>query len=328
VADVPSKRLRVVQIGCGAWGRNLVRELHGHPGVDLVLLIDPDPNALARSHDLAPDASTASSIDSIQDREVEACVIASPGPMHASHALAALRVGDVFLEKPMTTSVTDARMLVSACKAYGRVGMVGHLLHHHGAVQAMLAAVREGRIGAPLVFRSARLCVRGSRDVDGSMLWCLAPHDISVLRMLDTSSVQRMKVDLHCLGSCVGATGPNVADMRLRMASGLFAHVQVSRAHAHKVRRMEIAGELGTVVLDDMATTSKLTLHWKGRVEDLQFDPVPPLRAEVDAFVRCVRGCSVSRTDFSEGLAVVELLECAQRVACVTRESPADWAAW
>ena len=51
MVDVRSKLLRVAQIGCGAWGRNLVRELHGHPGVDLVLLIDPDPNALARSQD-------------------------------------------------------------------------------------------------------------------------------------------------------------------------------------------------------------------------------------------------------------------------------------
>ena len=164
------------------------------PLVDLVLLIDPDAKALSRSQALAPSAELARSINQLEGRALDAIVIATPGYLHASHALAALRYGSVFLEKPMATCVADAKKLVDARNAHNRVGMVGYLLHHD-AVRTMLTTIREGRIGTPTAFHSARLCVRGSRDVDGSLLWSLARHDVSILRAIDPSPVCRMTVD-------------------------------------------------------------------------------------------------------------------------------------
>jgi predicted dehydrogenase len=302
----------VAHVGCGAWGCNLVRELQAHPHVALELLIDPDPSALDRAHALAPQANMARSIDALRSTPVNAVVIASPGPLHTQHALAALHAGaDVFLEKPMTTSAADARKLVATCRASERIGMVGHLLHHHGAIRTLIDAVREGRIGVPRSFRSARLCVRGSRDVDGSLLWSLAPHDISVLRALDSSSIRQMHVDFRCLGD----PAPNVADVRLHLSSGFEAHIVVSRAHRSKVRRMEVLGELGTILFDDVTSGPKLTLRWDGGVEELAFDRTQPLRTEVDAFVRCVRTRTPPRVGWSEGLEVVEILERAQTIA-------------
>jgi len=304
--------VRVAHVGCGAWGCNLVRELQAHPHVSVELLIDSDPSALDRARALAPQANVARSIDALGSTPMDAVVIATPGPLHAQHALTALQAGsDVLLEKPMTTSAADARKLVATCRASERIGMVGHLLHHHGAIRALLAAVREGRIGVPRSFRSARLCVRGSKDVDGSLLWSLAPHDISVLRALDPSHVRQMHVDLRCLGD----SAPNVADMRLHLGSGFEAHIVVSRAHRTKVRRMEVVGELGTIVFDDVTSGPKLTLRWGGGVEELAFDRAQPLRTEVDAFVRCVRTRTPPRVGWSEGLEVVEILERAQSIA-------------
>ena len=321
--------VRVAHVGCGAWGQNLVRELRDHPAVELVLLIDPDAKALARCHTLVPSAATASSIRAIEEQAMDAVVIASPETQHASHALAALRTSNVFLEKPMTTSVAEARTLLAACKTFHRIGMVGHLLHYHGAVRTLLANVREGRIGVPRAFRSARLCVKGSRKTDSSVLWSLAPHDISVLRALDASAVRLMTVDVRSVDSAVA----NAAEIHMRMASGLMARVEVSRAHQHKVRRMEVVGEDGTIVFDDVAHGPKLTLRWGGevgglggysvggRIEPLAFDTVPPLRAEVDTFVRCVATRTTPQTDFSEGYEVVELLERAHRLGCGTGRS-------
>ncbi len=304
--------VRVAHVGCGAWGCNLVRELQAHPDVSLALLIDPDPLALGRARALAPQADTAWSVDALRSSPVDAVVIASPGPLHAEHALAALHAGaDVFLEKPMTTSAADARKIVAACRASKRIGMVGHLLHHHGAIRTLLAAVREGRIGLLRSFRSARLCVRGSRDVDGSLLWSLAPHDISVLRALDPSPIRQMRVDVHCQGEPV----PNVADLRLHLTSGFEAHIVVSRAHRSKVRRMEVLGDQGSIVFDDITSGPTLALRRNGGIEELAFDRTQPLRTEVDAFIRCVRTRTPASVGWAEGLEVVEVLERAQAIA-------------
>jgi len=323
VVEKPVEKLRFAHVGCGVWGSNLVRELAAHPGVSLELVIDADARARERARALAPGVLTASSVEALSDRPFDAVVIASPGPLHARHAMAAMALGaHVFVEKPMTTSVVDARAMLARCRSRRRIGMVGHLLHHHAAVRTMLQLVSDGRIGTPLAFRSARLCQRSSRDADGSLLWSLAPHDMSVLRALDSGPVRKMQVELRSLGN-VDST-PNVADLRLRLAGGLEAHIVVSRAHRTKVRRMELIGEDATLVFDDVAATSKLTLRWRGEVEDVAYDEtVSPLRAELDAFVSSVQRGTRPEIGFDEGLEVVELLERAHAVASRTSESPA-----
>ncbi|MCL2822950.1 MAG: Gfo/Idh/MocA family oxidoreductase, partial [Polyangiaceae bacterium] len=313
--------LRIAQIGCGNWGTNITRELGNHPNVALTLLIDPDTNALNRCKSLAPHADTANSIDNTDWHTLDAVVIASPGPLHATHAITAIRHCDVFIEKPMTTNLTDARLLVAACRSSNRVGMVGHLLHHHGAVTAMLTAIREGKIGTPISFRSFRHSLRDSRNVDGSVLWSLAPHDISVLRALDPSQICLVKLD-RCQGSATQLSPELYSRLTMHLASGLIAQVEVSRTHHRKVRRMEIEGEHGRIVFDESTGESiskpgigPLTLHRPGKVESLRFDRTPPLRAEINAFVQCVISRQSPQTDLAEGLAVVEILERAQAQA-------------
>ncbi len=321
-----AERIRVAHVGCGAWGSNLVRELQAHPQVSLDLVIDPDPSARTLARRLAPDATTETAIEAIEGSQVDAVVIATPGPFHARHAMRALEAGaDVFVEKPMTTSLSDAQTLLSQCRARGRIGMVGHLLHYHPAVRTMLSIVRNGRIGVPLAFRSARLCQKGSRDVDGSLLWSLAPHDVSVLQALDPRPVRQMRVDLRTLGN--EKSVPNVADLRLRLAGGFEAHVVVSRAHRSKVRRMEVIGEEATVIFDDVTTGPKLTLRSGGNLETVAFHALAPLHAEVDSFVRCVLTRTQPEIGFPEGLDVVALIERAQSILSENGQKPALFAA-
>lgn len=313
-------RLRVAHVGCGAWGGNLVRELAAHPAASLELVIDPDPNARARARRISPGVATAASIDALGDGRFDAVLIASPGPLHAEHATAALDAGaHVFVEKPMTTSVAQARALVASCRARKRVGMVGHLLHHHAGVRTLIELVRAGVVGTPRVFHSARYCKRGSRDADGSLLWSLAPHDMSVLRALDDRKVRTMRVAL----SGDRSSGiPNLAEIRVRLEGGFEAHVVVSRAHPDKVRRMEVVGDEGSLVFDDLAER-KLLLHRGAETEAIGYDDaISPLAAEVDAFVSCVRDGRPARMGFDQGLEVVELIERAQAVASFTSESP------
>ncbi len=313
-------RFRVAHVGCGAWGSNLVRELSAHPKVDLAVVVDPDPKAWEVAKRYAPGVRTSSTMQEVNKEQFDGVVIASPGPLHAEHIRAALDMGaHIFVEKPMTTAATDARALLAQCQACGRIGMVGHLLHHHGAVRSMLALIQKGRIGRLQAFQSSRFCRRSSRDADGSLLWSLAPHDMSVLRALDSSPVRWMKVELRRLGNEVS---PNLADLQLELREGLHAHIVVSRAHETKVRRMEVVGEDAALVFDDVLASNKLRLRWSGGEEVIAYDDEPPLRVEVDAFVRCMQTGARPEISFLEGLEVVELLEQAHAVSVQTCERP------
>ena len=315
-----AERLRIAHVGCGTWGANLVREVAGHPFASLELVIDRDPDARDRARRIAPGVATARSVDALGSGRFDAVLIASPGPQHAEHALAALAAGaHVFVEKPMTTSVEQARTLVASCRAHNRIGMVGHLLHHHAGVRSLLRLVRDGRIGTPRVFHSARYCKRGSRDADGSLLWSLAPHDMSVLRGLDDGPVRSMRVALSAERS--GGV-PNLAELRIRLAGGIDARVVVSRAHHDKVRRMEVVGDEGSIVFDDLGER-KLVLRRGAKTDVIGYDDaVTPLAAEVDAFLTCVREGKPPQMGFEEGLQVVQLIERAHAVASFTSESP------
>jgi predicted dehydrogenase len=175
----------------------------------------------------------------------------------------------------------------------------------------MFDSIREGKVGVPLMFRSERLSPL-NRNVDGSLLWSLAPHDLSVLHALDPSAVKKVEAD----PSLLGRDGVfNQVDLKLHFGSGLRAHITVSTAHHRKVRRMQVIGQEGTMVFDDVGREPTLLLIRGDRMERVAFDTsLPPLRAEVDAFVHCVRKRRQPETGFLQGRDVVALIERTQQI--------------
>jgi predicted dehydrogenase len=309
--------VRVTLIGCGTWGRNLLRVLTSEPAADVACVIDSDPRALEVARSLAPQARLESSVAALRTVATQGVLIATPGPLHASHALVAIECGaHVFVEKPLAITVADAARVADAAANRGVLGMVGHVLRYHPAVQRMIELVRSGVLGRPLHMSSKRCSVAGSRDVDGSVLWSLAPHDLSVLLAIDSSPIRRLKAE--------GRRNGTTATLELETASGLRANLLVSRAGERKIRRIEIQCERGRVEFDDTAPSDKLSVQRDDDsvVRHPSFEPAEPLREEVRAFLRAVRDCTPPPTNLSEGLAVVTLLAQAGAVIESSLSSP------
>ncbi len=306
-------RIRIAQIGCGAWGRNLLRVLSGMGAVDVRCVIDPNPAALQTAHALAPGAALCSRLDALGRDPFDAVIVASPVPMHAAHARAALEAGaDVFVEKPLATSVRDAVSLDRMASQRGRVGMVGHLLHYHPAVAAMLATIRQGVCGAPIALHSER-CSVCAHTSETSLLWSLAPHDLSLLRALDPSPIVSMSIDVLRSGAA--------AYIQARTAQGLDASVLIARSWERKVRRMIVVCENGQFVFDDALDEGKLVFESGcGPSDQLVYERTEPLRVEMETFARCVQTRRAPPTDFAQGVAVVKLLaqveECMSPARC------------
>lgn len=321
ITEPATPPLRVVQIGCGAWGHNILRELVSHPRVEPVLVVDSRAAARDKVASLAPRVPVADSLAALADVRADAAVVVTPGPLHAEHAAIALARGlHVFVEKPMTTSLSDAVRLCALAREQRVVGMVGHLLHHHPAAVAMIDVVRSGRLGAPVRVRSDRCSIAGSRDVDGSILWSLAPHDLSMIGAIDPSPMHVQRVDVFRTSQ---AGAPIEADVHVKTARGLTARVCLSRVADRKTRRIQIECEHGTITFDDVVSSSKLVVvdrrDGAERIEPVPYDThVSPLAAEVNAFVCAILDNDAAHADFDEGADVVRVIEAATAMSRAT----------
>lgn len=312
----------VAVIGCGHWGKNLVRNFFGL-GV-LRAVCDESPQVLEGIKSLYPGVRLTSNVhDVFEDPEVQACVVAAPAALHyrlARQALAAQK--DVFVEKPLALRVEEGRELVELAEKQKKILMVGHLLEYHPAVIQLKRIVDEGRLGKIQYVYSARLNL-GKVRTEENILWSFAPHDISViLRMLGEAPSE---VAAHG-GSYLNPTIPDVTVTTLSFASGVRGHIFVSWLHPYKEQRLVVVGNQGMAVFDDLSADRKLQVY-EHKVDWINRSPVArsaepcvipvegvePLKLECEHFVQCVAERRTPRTDGANGVQVLEVLEACQR---------------
>lgn len=315
------QNLKVCLVGCGSWGKNLARNFHALGA--LYGLCDSSPAALGLAR-LYPQARTYAEFHEVlEDPAVDAAVIATPAETHARLALAALEAGkDVFVEKPIALDCGDARRMVQAARARGKILMVGHLLRYHPAVRKLQDMLGEGLLGKIEYIYSNRLNMGKIRREENA-LWSFAPHDISViLALVGESPLQ------------VTATGgaylqPNIADVTLSSLlfdRGVRAHIFVSWLHPYKEQRLVVIGSQGMAVFEDTRPEHKLLLFDRRVVQTpggldaakpegapVPFDSEEPLRNECRHFLDCLRTRRQPVTSAEEGLRVLEVLQACQR---------------
>jgi predicted dehydrogenase/acetyltransferase-like isoleucine patch superfamily enzyme len=320
---------RVAVIGCGYWGKNLVRTFAQIGALDAV--VDPDDAtgaALAAQHHV----DHRSMDDVLADPLIDAVVIAAPAKDHAAVSLKALSAGKhVFVEKPLALDVADAEAVVAAAEQRGLTLMVGHLLQYHPAFLALRRMVADGALGELRYLYSNRLNLGRIRREE-NILWSFAPHDLSMLLALVGESPDQV--------TAVGSTFlsdnvPDVTTTHLSFPSGPRAHVFVSWLHPFKEQRLVVVGADAMAVFDDTAPwESKLVVFEHGVTWDglnpvpVRAEPTPipieqsePLRLECEHFLHCIASGDTPRTDGHEGVRVLQVLDAAER-SLVTGGAP------
>jgi len=125
--------VRVAVIGCGRWGKNLVRNLD-ELGV-LSYICDADASLLREVETVTPVGRTNDYRILLSGSAVGGVAIATPSGTHYQIAKESLLAGkDVLVEKPMALSVDEGIELVALAEERKRVLLVGHLLEYHPAV--------------------------------------------------------------------------------------------------------------------------------------------------------------------------------------------------
>jgi predicted dehydrogenase len=324
------KPVSVGVIGAGGWGKNLIRNYSEIDSAELRWVCELDEGKRSRSQRQFPARfETARVEDLFQDPELDAVVIATAGPSHHELALGALKAGkDVYVEKPFTLSVRDARELVEIAKKDGRILMVGHLLEYHPVVVKLKELIDEGYLGDVRYIYSQRLNL-GTIRGDENAMWNFAPHDISMIQYL----LGRAPTDVSARGQSYLQPGiEDVVFLSMNFGDRVMGHVHVSWLDPHKTRRLTVVASQRMAVFDDLESTEKLKIYDKGAHVNTDYDTfaeyvglrfgditIPyirsgePLKIECEHFLSCVRDRTTPKSDGLDGLRVVDVLEAADR---------------
>lgn len=145
-----SKPIRVLVAGLGNMGRSHALAYHNNPGFEIVGLVNRSKPVLAPElggYTIHPDFETA-----LKELKPDLCSICTYSDSHADYAVMAFEAGcDVFIEKPLATTVADAERVVAAAKKAGRKLVVGYILRHHPSWIRLITEARK--LGGPYVFR-------------------------------------------------------------------------------------------------------------------------------------------------------------------------------
>jgi predicted dehydrogenase len=326
-----SAGLRIAVVGCGYWGSKHVRVLHSTDGVDQVALVDGEPSRLANLSRTYPGAPTFESLRAALPH-VDAVVVATPPSSHVAVALQAIDAGKhVLVEKPLAPSTAGARQLISAAARAGVILMAGHTFEYNPAVWKLRELVHSRVLGEVYYLDSARLNL-GLYQNDVNVILDLAPHDVSIINHVlgETPVAVQAWASRHA-----HPRFEDVAYLRLFYEDErLSANIHVSWLDPCKVRRVTAVGSDKMAVYDDLAADDRIRVLDKGvcpspaagddmtqppmsyRYGDIMspyIEATEPLSVQDQHFAKCVATNTTPDTDGLNGLAVVEVLEAAQR---------------
>ena len=313
---------QIALVGCGYWGKNLCRNFHTLGALSTV--VDDTENGQATARSLAPNAIVSDNLDDIlRDDQIQGIALATPAPTHAELAIQAMRSGkDVFVEKPMALSISDAEAMQKVANETGRILMVGHLLEYHPAVLKLREIIDTGKLGKINYIYSNRLNF-GKVRTEENALWSFAPHDVAViLRLLGQSPIE-----VSASGGAYLTKGiADVTVSNLLFLDNSRAHILVSWLHPYKEQRLVVVGDKKMATFNDVAPFGeKLQLYpqrveFDGNVpvlkkEDAEFiehDDTEPLREECAHFLDSIKSRKSPLTDAQSGIEVLKVLHACQ----------------
>jgi predicted dehydrogenase len=278
--------LRVGVVGVGALGRHHARVYADLPEARLEGVYDLDrgrAEEVAARHGCRAFASLSELSGS-----VEAASVAVPTVAHHAVTTELIEAGrHVLVEKPIATTLAEADDLLARAEKRGVALQVGHVERFNPAVDALREAVAQ-----PRFVEVHRLGSFSTRSLDIDVVLDLMIHDLDIVLALDGSEA----VQVDAVGVAVLTPKVDIANARLRFASGLIANLTASRVSSEKVRKFRVFGP-STYVSADFAARSaqvyRLVQSPDGKpeiaVRSVSAPDVEPLRRQLESFVESAR---------------------------------------
>jgi predicted dehydrogenase len=318
-------------IGFGYWGPNLARNFNVNPDLVLAAICDSSDERLKIAGRFYPQASLYDNVeDFFKNMNLDAIAVSTPVATHFALAKSALESGrHVWLEKPMTETVSQAEDLIELARKKDRVLLVDHTFIYTGAVIKIKELIEKGDVGALIYYDSTRVNL-GLFQQDVNVIWDLAPHDISIMDYL----MPFKKLEVSATGSHYYGNGIVPKSLlTVYMENNVVAHINVSWVSPVKIRQTLIGGSSKMILYDDVQPSEKVKVYDKGVVlgqsmEDLyhlkvqyrvgdmyapKIDDEEALTLETRHFVDCLMHGEKPLTGGDAGLEVVKVLVASEK---------------
>jgi predicted dehydrogenase len=278
--------LRIAVIGVGHLGRHHARLLGAIDGAKLVAVVDTQPDRAA----VAAQPSGAHALADYRDLfgQVDAVTVAVPTELHHEIALPFLERGiSTLVEKPITRTVEEAGALIAAANASGATLAAGHTERYNPAVAAVLPLV-----STPRFIEVHRLGAFPDRSLDIDVVFDLMIHDLDIILAMVKSEVTA----IEAVGVPVLTDKFDIANARLRFATGCIANVTASRISKERVRKIRFFQPDAYISIDyaEQEVEGYRLLRREGQRPEIQGGKLPvtreePLKRELTDFVAAVR---------------------------------------
>ncbi len=311
-----TSKIKVAVVGCGIWGRNLVRNFYNLGALHTVCDLDQDNLNFIKNE--YPDVNLTSDFDSLlASNEITGIIIATPSHTHYKMVKKALMAGkNVYVEKPIATHSKEAEELNELASQEELVLMVGHLLLYHPAVNRIKSLVEEGVLGDISYIQSDRLNVNYFKN-DRSVMWDLAPHDLSMIAYILGEDPINVKSAVGCSSDNNGVM--DIVHLDVNFPNNVHAHISNSWINPVKRVMLTVRGSKGTAVLDDTVMENKIHLYEnaspvKTDVNFPDYLEIEPLKLECQHFMSCIANKIKARSDGDNGCNIVNILEEAEKI--------------
>lgn len=298
-------RVPVAVIGVGHLGSRHARIYHDIPHAELVGVADVD-------FDRARSVANEYGVSAVSDyRElfprVRAASVTVPTVAHHGVVLDLFGAGiDALVEKPVATTVQQARQMLEGAARSGRVLAVGHTERYNPAVEALLRTSVE-----PRFIEVHRLASFSPRSLDIDVVLDLMIHDLDVVATLVRSEI----TSVEAVGVPVLTERVDIANARLRFANRCVANLTASRISQDRVRKLRVWERDRYVSLDYLeqeAVCYRLVRDAAAglpqiRREELGFEREEPLKRELVDFLDSVAARRRPQVSGEDGLRALEL---------------------
>jgi len=273
---------RLGLIGHGKWGRNIERTLRSFDDVSLAVIGRHEPLR----------------------RDLDGVLIATPSATHVEFALPYIEAGiATFIEKPMATSVVDARSISEAAERSRTPVFVGHIQRYNPAFREFVKILPGLGVIRYVLCESAN----GNPRTDCSVLWDWLPHDLSMAQTIFGRTPANVQAwSLTSPSNCQAAATRFCYD-------DVSLHSIVSWQSPIRRQQLTVVAERGTLTFDDRAQ-QKLTLYAiDGTASHPEHNNELPLTRELRSFLDMVRSGSVDRSHTELGTSIVRMITGAEK---------------
>jgi predicted dehydrogenase len=235
--------MKVAVIGAGAMGKHHLRVYRELEDVQVVAVVDADPDAAQRAGQHHCVTSYVDHQEMLERTRPDAVSVVVPTGGHFPVVMDALAAGcHVLVEKPIASTVAEGERMIETARQRGLVLTVGHIERFNPAIVELRRRLDAGALGRPYQMHARRLGPFPERIRDVGVVVDLATHDLDLMCWLGASEPVRLYAEIS---REIHTTNEDLLSGLVRFRNDTVGLLEINWLTPTKIRELTVTGERG-----------------------------------------------------------------------------------